>query len=398
MDQYKYLPRQKPISTTCWPGIGDFVVLSVDPVASVAHLDNIARRAARKLPVHTFLALTMTGYGLPLESKPFTSFRIALVRQGLPTALDPPWDTSDMCYPILPNVSHPTGRETIRPLHPLPFPNCYFETTTPFLSHLRCRVTTAPRDYTPVLPMPTSQLSRLSWLMSDEVMNYFKLRDSVARGQLDAIASIPLPPSPVSACHAPLPLSESRSSDIDEIIGAEADDEVSIIASDDDLSVNERKDADVNDNRSDAQLDLMLHFEDFINDTGDLHDPVVNVWYDLDMITEVTDPIHYIRVCDEIKKIIEEAEIRLGIKVVDLPAGASSTLPKSPETSRTSSARSVNLPSIAHSQARPKDADKRCAPRTRAIAAKAREWPSRMWHRLCRILIPCTYSGTAASQ
>lgn len=60
MHQYKYLTRPRPTSTTCWPGIGDFVVLSIDPVASVAHLDKVAKRAARALPVHKFVALTMT--------------------------------------------------------------------------------------------------------------------------------------------------------------------------------------------------------------------------------------------------------------------------------------------------------------------------------------------------
>ncbi|VDC06765.1 unnamed protein product, partial [Peniophora sp. CBMAI 1063] len=162
-------------------------------------------------------------------------------------------------------------------------------------------------------------------------------------------------------------------SEVDVLSRRSSHDEVSIIASDDDLSVNERNDvehAGVDDDRSDEQLDLMLHFEDFINDTGDLHDPVVNVWYDLDMITEVTDPIHYIRVCAEIKKIVEEAEIRLGIKVVDLPAEAPLTKPKSPATSLASSIRSANPPSISHSQPHSRDADKRRAPRIRAIAAK----------------------------
>lgn len=58
MYQYRYFAKPKPVSTVCWPGIGDFIVFSIDPVASVAHLDKIARRAARKIPVHKFVALT----------------------------------------------------------------------------------------------------------------------------------------------------------------------------------------------------------------------------------------------------------------------------------------------------------------------------------------------------
>lgn len=38
---------------------GDFVVFSIDPVASVAHLDKVARRAARQLRTRRHVGLVM---------------------------------------------------------------------------------------------------------------------------------------------------------------------------------------------------------------------------------------------------------------------------------------------------------------------------------------------------
>ena len=59
---FRYLPNPeaalRDISRVVWPIQGDFVVFSIDPVASAAHLDKIARRAARRIPVHKFVALT----------------------------------------------------------------------------------------------------------------------------------------------------------------------------------------------------------------------------------------------------------------------------------------------------------------------------------------------------
>lgn len=44
-------------STRKVPNEGDFVVLSLDPVASVAHLDRVARESARDIPARHFVAM-----------------------------------------------------------------------------------------------------------------------------------------------------------------------------------------------------------------------------------------------------------------------------------------------------------------------------------------------------
>lgn len=47
------------------------------------------------------------------------------LRQGLPPKVPSEFTEPDMCIPILPNTEHPAGREPLRPVKPLPWPNCY---------------------------------------------------------------------------------------------------------------------------------------------------------------------------------------------------------------------------------------------------------------------------------
>ncbi|VDB88602.1 unnamed protein product [Peniophora sp. CBMAI 1063] len=345
--QFRYLPKdQWPAPIVHFPNLGDFVVLTVDPVASVAHLDEAAKHAARALPRQRFVALVMEVYGLPLNTKPFTHCSFALVRQGLPTRHNPPWDSPEMCYPILPNARHPTRDETVQPIHPLPLDDCYIDMTSAFLDAIRCRVTTSPRDYTPVLRVTMSQLTRLEALFSDEVANLEDIEERLAMGDLDAIASVPLPTTPLSAFQIPLPPSPSltpledkgpsefgmktdfhasRSEGSEygaERTAADATDEVSMIGSDDSDSSVEGSE-ELGSEAADDQLFEMLRFENILNDVGDLRDPAVHVSYDLSEVGEVVDPISFIKIRDELRRIIDEAEIRLGIRVESAPSARS---------------------------------------------------------------------------
>lgn len=68
-DSQKKLPPFKYLSdphawrrsqaVTGLPSVGDFVVCSIDPVASVAHLDKVAQQAARKLHSRRYVAFIM---------------------------------------------------------------------------------------------------------------------------------------------------------------------------------------------------------------------------------------------------------------------------------------------------------------------------------------------------
>ncbi|KZV69659.1 hypothetical protein PENSPDRAFT_471359 [Peniophora sp. CONT] len=144
--------------STC-PHVGDFVVLQLDPGGSVAHLDATARRAAKAIRPRKYVAFILQGFGIPLDTKPTNPHDILLVRRGIAPARKPPFDTSEMCIPILPNTSHPRSRNAVRPVQPLRWPDCYLDTTFGF--PVSCRVTTVSRDYTPVLPVNIPDLIKL---------------------------------------------------------------------------------------------------------------------------------------------------------------------------------------------------------------------------------------------
>lgn len=230
-----------------------------------------------------------------------------------------------MCYPILPNTYHPTRGEIIRPIHPIPLDNCYIDMTSAFLDPIRCRVSSTPRDYTPVLPLPTSQLSRLRMLFSIEVMTLEEREEKLRLGDLEVIASIPLPPTPVSS-QVPLPpspppalLGGKRSSDVANDVDYDsqselslpiaeqtAPDEMSMIGSDDSDSLASDRDVqdDLGSEAAEDQLYEMLRFENMLNDTGDTRDPVVHVSYDLNEVAEVGDPLSFIRIRDQLRRCV----------------------------------------------------------------------------------------------
>ena len=57
LDNPEAYQRDMPLAQI--PGIGDFVVFAIDPVASVAHLDKVARQAARKIKTRRHVGLVM---------------------------------------------------------------------------------------------------------------------------------------------------------------------------------------------------------------------------------------------------------------------------------------------------------------------------------------------------
>ena len=57
MDNPEAYRRDMPVAQI--PGIGDFVVFAIDPVASVAHLDKVARQAAGKIKTRRHVGLVM---------------------------------------------------------------------------------------------------------------------------------------------------------------------------------------------------------------------------------------------------------------------------------------------------------------------------------------------------
>lgn len=258
--------------------------------------------------------------------------------------------------------------DPVVPVHPLPWPNCYLDLT--YGSPRVCRVTTAERQYTPLLAVNMDELIRIINFVDELSSAQHQLDLRLAAGSLRAISSMPLPPSPTLNAARPNPVDPAlppvhprahddvatHATDVvfDEQYGQEQDgdlqgdaadtdsEEVSIIASDDEDHASAHSgETDVDDN----ELDLLLHMESVMNNAGDLHDPVVNVWYDLDMVSEVTDPTLFYddverlnrhvpcscyqrRAYSSYNSIVEAAEIRLGLK--DAPVVISEAVDSSP--------------------------------------------------------------------
>ncbi|KZV81968.1 hypothetical protein EXIGLDRAFT_359003 [Exidia glandulosa HHB12029] len=109
--------------------VGSIVVISIDPVASVAPLrDDIASETAKRIPRGRYLVLSDMIHGLdfsaPPEASPLT-FLFYLIGRGLP---DPPYAS----VPLSKNAPHPSGRAAVTLPSPLPWPDCYVHTLQRF--------------------------------------------------------------------------------------------------------------------------------------------------------------------------------------------------------------------------------------------------------------------------
>lgn len=228
------------------------------------------------------------------------------MRQGLPRATQPGQPVFlDHCVPVLPNTHHPTDRKPLCPAHPLPWANCYVD-ASPDFNFVEIRVTATPRDYTVVLPCDEDNMDYIIDRFGDDRWEHPDRVDNMQRGDIEAIAALALPPSPTSAFNIPLPFAPLLDSvevapdgnddpDLDELAHAHmpdvAEDDVSIIASDDEVSLAE---ADRPAHPDDLDVNLLFQMEAMFDTSGNVNDPVVNVWYDLDMIHEVLDPLLFL--------------------------------------------------------------------------------------------------------
>ncbi|KZV85793.1 hypothetical protein EXIGLDRAFT_725498 [Exidia glandulosa HHB12029] len=103
---------------------GQFVLLSLDPVASVAALeDPIATQAAAKLPRGKYLALVVNIGRDIMILNPDDEYKLNLdfwmIGDG------PPTERPAASIPIAPASSHPDGRPAVTPSVPLPWSNLY---------------------------------------------------------------------------------------------------------------------------------------------------------------------------------------------------------------------------------------------------------------------------------
>ncbi|KZV88512.1 hypothetical protein EXIGLDRAFT_722621 [Exidia glandulosa HHB12029] len=141
---------------------GAFVVIAIDPVASVAALrDEQATREAAEIQPGRYLAFLNSNVGydfIPAAGAPRISFSFCLVGRGLP---NPPHEWA--ATPIAPAPAHPlTGRQPLIPSARLPWPDCY-------INNLVSEVATVSRLYQHRTPGPV--LAEADWLRAGDFAN-----------------------------------------------------------------------------------------------------------------------------------------------------------------------------------------------------------------------------------
>ncbi|KZV62001.1 hypothetical protein PENSPDRAFT_658495 [Peniophora sp. CONT] len=316
-----------PSETQTWPQLGDFVVLALNSVASVRHLDAAAQEAARQIPVRKFVAAAIGTVGLPVNDKVFHPYDYLFVRQGKPSPRLAGRDPDDVCVAIQPNDTTVGERAPIRPVHPLPWSDCYFDMTSGF--PFECRSSNVKRNYIPVLPMDDDELIQVKGYVQE---SFAYIRQQFEDDRPDPLSAVDVsvdiaptatrePASPHTASREP-ELSQSPTFAVDD--GDQGDD-VSIIGSEDHGSADDHSsESDFESDTDDGELDLLLRVEAMMKTEGDLRDPVVDTWYDLDMVAEVIDPILFLQDVKRLRQIMNDAEARLtpqavGISHTDVP-------------------------------------------------------------------------------
>ncbi|KAE9395105.1 hypothetical protein BT96DRAFT_774502, partial [Gymnopus androsaceus JB14] len=104
-----------------------FVVLALDPVATVSNLKNEELTAAcRRLPRKRYVAFVgdrQQLFFMPWE--PYHSWTFYPVYRGVREENQRKGIEPQMSVPILPNRTHPLSREPLDPGYPLPWNECY---------------------------------------------------------------------------------------------------------------------------------------------------------------------------------------------------------------------------------------------------------------------------------
>jgi len=148
-----------------FPLIGTYVVLAIDPGRTLEALDD----PEVALVTENIKPKLYVGYVSRSESfldhlAPFQSFRIHLLREGLPPQSTEKCIEADMCIPVLPATDHPSSREALRPSRPLPWSNCYhssFDSTV-------IRVPTVYADADKAIKAPHIEIARHDQIVAED--------------------------------------------------------------------------------------------------------------------------------------------------------------------------------------------------------------------------------------
>ncbi|VDB85228.1 unnamed protein product [Peniophora sp. CBMAI 1063] len=261
---FRYLVRPARPASIPMPYPGDFVVLCLNPMLSVAHLDDIAKKQASTLRVGKYVALvSKAGQGLPMKTKPTNHYVFKLVRDQARHPERASSVPTDLAIPIAPHRL-PNQRDQLCPVADFPHANCVLDTV---LGDIHLRVTTTERDGTQVLITPTSEVTRVRSLQTGLLDSY--TINAIRSGKSHCLprhpsASILLHDFPIRPPAPPQRDCPNGNSDV------ESPNSVEI-------------------------RDLTNIFAHFLTHPGHLNIPVVDVEYDLNAIDSVADPMEFMR-------------------------------------------------------------------------------------------------------
>ncbi|RDX48668.1 hypothetical protein OH76DRAFT_1352135 [Lentinus brumalis] len=103
-----------------------YAVIRMDPVGTVERYDySDIREAAKGIQAKAYLVYLRNNHNLPIPGRPWHAFEVALLATSLPPIDEEEGITQDMCAPIFPNTTHPTGREPLNTDPVFPYDNCY---------------------------------------------------------------------------------------------------------------------------------------------------------------------------------------------------------------------------------------------------------------------------------
>ncbi|KIM90192.1 hypothetical protein PILCRDRAFT_1549 [Piloderma croceum F 1598] len=262
-----------------FPLVTTYVVFSIDPVATLASLDDpevtVATSRLHPKKYVGFVRNTASAHNADAE---FMAYKIELLRQGPTPELKERFIESDMCVPVLPNTAqHPLNRPPLRPTIPLPWADCYhssFDTVT-------VRVAMQRADATAAVRIPFEEMGK---------QMYFKLTDRARQRALREARGLHSQSLPQSDAYRPADsLEEAHTSSYHEA-HADTPHDTSGEAGDPDAL--------------DEEIQVIVAMMDETRAPNTM--PLAVMTYDLSTVEAVSDPRDFLEECRVLKQLEHE--------------------------------------------------------------------------------------------
>ncbi|THH21351.1 hypothetical protein EW146_g197 [Bondarzewia mesenterica] len=285
---------EKDVKLTFVPTPSTYISFSVDPVSTIAALDDPeATAAAKVIPNKKYAGYVGRVLDLPLPDRPYHRCEIRLLSQGLPESSDDHCIEPSMCVPVFPATDHPQSREPLHTTKPLPWSNLYHHS---YITARLSQTESSPIESRPVTVLADAPGSVPGFYVIDEP-NHIDTRSPVLEPEDDTQSEIKPP---------------------DSIVGDSDDDNA------DSHSRREPEpDSDV-DFINNVFWQAMFGGDDPAYDTM----PVVDLWYDLSVMDELTDPRHLFVEIDALKKIEQESRARSAARMEELDEARLTSIPQ----------------------------------------------------------------------